>query len=382
MKTNIMEQIESKGMLDISPGKEIALLMKQHGWDQIDLAEIMGLSESSISNLVKGKTPINLYISEVLSIVLGMPPEYWLMRQSIYNKRIKRLSDDFEEIKKKTFLFRLFPVRELHMAGLINGLKSVPSLEEEIIGIIGRELYQNLFDEYSGKILQGMEVYKLRTIISELLWVCWAMRLIPDIENHDFNIDKLTSIELSLDSYLIKVDGFGSLLKDLNEAGVAVWILPHFQKHIISGSLIWKINPMFVYAYQEDTFQNFISYLRVMLKICSRYRPSEVKNTFSYQPYYIKGSDMGQYKTPYGIRRIFDLEYLISTPPFTINDCSLMDKVQLTPDIDIPVLYNYNVSSRRVKTPFIEDYSHRIEFPPGYYLPNYDNNNLEVKKSK
>lgn len=382
MITNIMELIESKGMLDISPGKEIAMLMKQHGWDQIDLAEIMRVSESTISNLVKGKIQINHYLSDVLSIVLGMSPEYWLMRQSLYNKRINQDIDDFEEIKKNTFLFRLFPVREILAAGLIKGLKSAQSLEEEIIGIIGRELYQNLFDEYSGKNMQGMEVYKLRMRMSELLWVCWAMRLIPDNINNAFNMDKLKSIEVSLDSYLIKVDGFDSLLKDLKEAGVAMWILPHFPKHMISGSLIWKNSPMFIYAYQEDTFQNFINYIRVMLLVCSRYRPTKVENTASNQPSYVKGSYMGQYKTPFGIRRIFDLECLIGSQPYRLIDISFIDEIQLTPDIDIPVLYNDSVTSRKVKTPFLGDNSLRIKFPPGYYLPSYDNNNLEVKKSR
>ncbi len=377
-----MELIESKGMLDISPGKEIAMLIKQHGWDQIDLAEIMRVSESTISNLVKGKTQINHYLSEVLSIVLGMSPEYWLMRQSLYNQRINQDIDDFEKIKKNTFLFRLFPVREMLTAGLIKGLKSAPSLEEEIIDIIGRELYQNLFDEYSGKNMHGMEVYKLRLRMSELLWVCWAMRLIPNINNTAFNMDKLMSIELSLDSYLIKLDGFVSLLNDLHEAGVALWILPHIPKHMISGSLIWNINPMFVYAYQEDTFQNFINYLRVMLKICSRYRPSKVENTSSNQSSYVKGSFMGQYKTPFGIRRIFDLECLIGAQPYRPIESNFMDEIQLIPDIDIPVLYDYSVSSRKVKTPFIGDNSLRIKFPPGFYLPSLDIKNLEVKKKK
>ncbi len=67
-----------------SPGAEIAGWLKEHHKTQEWLAHKLGKSRKYVNELVNAKARLNEFTAIDLSEVLGMTPEYWLMREASY----------------------------------------------------------------------------------------------------------------------------------------------------------------------------------------------------------------------------------------------------------------------------------------------------------
>lgn len=68
--------------------------LKQRGLDQLQLAELTGVSRQTINAIVRGRQPISRAMSAKLGKLFGQPPDFWLREQ--FRRASRKISDSTE----------------------------------------------------------------------------------------------------------------------------------------------------------------------------------------------------------------------------------------------------------------------------------------------
>ena len=78
---------ELKPFYNPGPGGIIRDVMEELGWNQIDLAEITGLTEKSVNLIINNKQAITPETAILLGQAFSAPAEMWLNLQAKYDLR-------------------------------------------------------------------------------------------------------------------------------------------------------------------------------------------------------------------------------------------------------------------------------------------------------
>ena len=65
--------------------------LKERGLDQLQLAELTGVSRQTINAIVRGRQPISRAMSAKLGRLFGQPPDFWLREQ--FRRASQRISE-------------------------------------------------------------------------------------------------------------------------------------------------------------------------------------------------------------------------------------------------------------------------------------------------
>ena len=83
------------------PGDTIDDILEERGWTQVDFAQRLGYSIEFISQLIKGKAPINEDTAIKLEGVLSSTAAFWLKREAQYRTALARKEDTISKHSSK-----------------------------------------------------------------------------------------------------------------------------------------------------------------------------------------------------------------------------------------------------------------------------------------
>lgn len=64
--------------------------MKMHGYNQLQLARLCGVSPAYLNDIIRGRRRISVNMAIALEIALDVPAEFWLTRQMHHDLRQAR----------------------------------------------------------------------------------------------------------------------------------------------------------------------------------------------------------------------------------------------------------------------------------------------------
>ncbi len=369
VKINDLKTLSEKDRKVISPGQEISTRMRRFGWDQVDLALILDVSESTASNIVRGRTQINYQLAESLAKVFGETAEYWIMRQLNYNKWLHGKHPDSDEIQQRALLYKLFPVRELMQLKWISPESDVKAIERDLKSILGEELYQHVLIRVGKRETPAYGYIRIRSEVSELLWVRKAMGLISESGLPAYDADRLRSVIEVWHYAYGGNESYLNLIHDLEAAGVVFRILPGFQKTSLAGGLFWaNQNPVMVYTQRFNTYPPFQNFVELLLEVCSRFRTGDYKDVSEDGASQNIQIGINPYTSHNGSFRIIDMDYIIGTGLNKPVDLSKLESLVLSPGRDILVFYHQQQSMFRKLKTLPQAELVKLEFPREYYL--------------
>jgi addiction module HigA family antidote len=130
------------------PGGTLLDLLEDRGMPQNELAERTGLTPKTINEIVKAKAPITPDTALKLERSLGVPAEFWLVREQHYQEWMARVRAETEQADAVDWLASL-PVRQLLDAGVIARAGSKAEQVGELLRFFGvaspaawRDLYE------------------------------------------------------------------------------------------------------------------------------------------------------------------------------------------------------------------------------------------------
>jgi len=84
------------------PGETLEELLAERGMSQEELAEHIGISMNTISEIISGKSAITAEIALQLESVLGAPASFWNSRERLYREALARMEEQ-ERLQNKIY---------------------------------------------------------------------------------------------------------------------------------------------------------------------------------------------------------------------------------------------------------------------------------------
>lgn len=119
----------------VMPGVVIKRELDARGWEQKDLAFIMGRQPSEVSALILGKKSINPEIAHELATALGQSAQFWLNLEATYS--LTKVEFNESEVVKRLKLYESYPIREMMKRGWIEPTDDVGLLEKRVCQFLG-----------------------------------------------------------------------------------------------------------------------------------------------------------------------------------------------------------------------------------------------------
>ena len=251
----------------VSPGKMLSRILNDRKWSQSDLAEITGLSDKTISMLIKDKQAITTDTAVLLSAATEKSAQYWL---NLYAKH--QLEKDNAENAPKAVVAKAraemrtyMPVSEMKKRGwFVNDVSTLTGIENEYERIFGsRFLPRDMYENFS--VAMAARQTKTDAKLTKYYLTTWfsfakfhAHTLLASKKVHSYDKASLELIAKNLYKYTTKEDGVERLLSDLYEAGVYFLVLSHLPQTYLDGAaFMCERSPFVAYTARQDREDNF-----------------------------------------------------------------------------------------------------------------------------
>ncbi|MCB1142834.1 MAG: helix-turn-helix domain-containing protein [Leptospiraceae bacterium] len=241
---------------------EIKKRLEQKGWQQQELADVIGISLKHINQILGAKVPLNYEIASKIAEILGETPIYWMDLYLKQNPSEGKSQKDQElEIRKQ--IYEHMPILEMQKRKILPKHKSSMDLQKSVLNFWG-------WKELDFSLLEGSELPAFRRspdrIFNDyftLTWYHYAKKKAG--ERHlkkPFQKEEFLKFLDSLPSYLPYPERITEFLNQLQNLGVIFFILPHFKQTYIDGAAFLSgSHPVVVLTLRFSRLDSFWFYL-------------------------------------------------------------------------------------------------------------------------
>jgi addiction module HigA family antidote len=228
----------------IHPGEYLEEVLEARAIKQRDLADRMGVQETYLSHLIKGKKPVGPDVALKLERVLGIRSSLWNNLNANF-RLFEAQSKEKEVLSKKVDWVREFPLAWMKKLGFIPNIRSAQELIEPVLDFFGVSSPE-VWEDYYPK--QAISYRKSDTFISKLkssaAWLRAGEIRAGGIETQPYN-EKLFKKNLTIIRSLTtqSPDIFEpEMVRLCGEAGVALSFVPEPPGLHVFGATKW-LNP-------------------------------------------------------------------------------------------------------------------------------------------
>jgi len=245
---------------NVGPGRILRRELDAMGWSNADLAEILGMSEKSISQLLNDKQAITVASARLLAQAFSSSPEFWLNLDQNYRLRLSPHDPREKETALKAKIRARMPLAEMRKKGWIDYDASAKSQVKA---------YRNFWDKdaddfsvYEGTDLpfcarQGKQSDHLTRDYS-ITWFQKARKEASRLKAKAYDREALVTLAAELPDYSRSPEGPNRFLTALKARGVKFLVLEHLSKTYLDGaSFMDGENPVIVYTARHDCLDNF-----------------------------------------------------------------------------------------------------------------------------
>lgn len=130
-------------------------MLDEKGWTQDVLSDITGLSRTTISNIVAGRSGVTAAVAVRFAAALGNRPDDWLKLDADY--QLTLVESDAQPVGRMAQLYQLAPVREMQKRNWISATSDVAALEAELERFFGGPLSEGVTFQLATRRSNAME---------------------------------------------------------------------------------------------------------------------------------------------------------------------------------------------------------------------------------
>ena len=220
----------------VPPGSIIRKAMNARGWRQADLAFILGIPASVVSDLVTGKRRITPPTARGLADAFGNEPEEWVKLQAIYDATKEVLKSDDLRARKSRLLHRV-PVPQIINRGWLTDTNNIDTLEAQIL-----EFYNvKSIDDIGPQSYAARKSTNGGDLTSEQLsWFIRAKNLAEYLPiKRKFNRQSFKKLLDDLELLRLEPEEARKVPKVLEQHGIRFFIIEHLRSSKIDGVCFW-----------------------------------------------------------------------------------------------------------------------------------------------
>jgi HTH-type transcriptional regulator/antitoxin HigA len=234
------------------PGFFIQEELDARAWTQRDLAFILGIEETALNKIIKGKTGISIEMSKALGDAFGVDPDFFANLQKAYDLAHAPAADP--AIARRASLQSDYPVREMIRRGwLVN--TNVELLEVQL----------NRFLKCENDNVRQIRHAARKTNYGEdptahqLAWLYRVIQIAEQMKPSTYNERALSESKAKLKRLMQEAWGVQQVPKILADCGVRFILVEGLPKEKIDGVCIWldPNSPVIAMSLRHDRIDNF-----------------------------------------------------------------------------------------------------------------------------
>lgn len=246
--------------INVAPGRIIKRNLEALNWTNKDLAEIIDMSEKSVSQLINSKQSITVDTALLLSKAFQTSPEFWLNLEQNYQLRNKKEDKKEQETEVKAGIRKFMPISEMKKKGWIDCGKTSDSQKQAYVTFW--DLSELDFSPYQKEALpfcaRQSKTDETYTKYYSTTWHRKACVEAQKIKVGVYKKERLESLLLSINKYTLLSNGPETFIKELLLCGVKFFVLTHLTKTYLDGAAFHDgKNPVIVYTARYDRLDNF-----------------------------------------------------------------------------------------------------------------------------
>lgn len=227
------------------PGRILKKELEARGWDQKDLAAIMGRPAQAINEIINGSKRITPETALELGEALGTSPDLWSNLEAKYRLSLAQKDSEKQgakdDIARRSRLFGLAPFQDLLKRGWlkVKDASDIDACEEalkEFLGIATLDETPRLAAAFRHNVDRGPEANNLTA------WLKRAEHLAAGQNAAEFSRERL-------DAHIPKLLEFSKRPEDTTQVpgfllalGVRFVIVPHLDKTFVDGAMFYQEN--------------------------------------------------------------------------------------------------------------------------------------------
>lgn len=250
-----------KAAKKFGPGYFIREQMELREWTQVDLSEVLGFTVKHLNKILQDKQPITLDMARVLGQVFNTSAQYWINIDSIYRLWLSQ-EKTVEEIEAdiKGSIYERMPIKDMLSKKWLKPFNTAEELKKQVIKFWDwDDLNFSVLDtEYIPYLTRKSEAYNQFNASYAITWYRKALSEAKNFNVASYKKESLEKIYDKIHTYSISEKGINKFIKELNEAGIIFFVLPHLQKTYLDGAAFyWGENPVIVYTGRYKRIDNF-----------------------------------------------------------------------------------------------------------------------------
>lgn len=238
------------------PGEFIRDELEARGWEQRDLAEIMGRPERVVSELISGKRTLTAETAQQLGEAFGTSAQVWLNLEAAY--QLHRLGKPDEAVSRRARLYTAAPIKEMVRRGWIVESDNVEVMESRVMRFFGVDSLDVRPDFFSAAARKST-LYVDEFTPAQQAWLFRARQLAQTLKPSRFDARAFPARVLGLRSLLADPDDVRQVPTALATLGVRCVVVEHLPETRIDGACFWldSRSPVVALSVRFDRIDSF-----------------------------------------------------------------------------------------------------------------------------
>jgi len=237
------------------PGEFIKDELEARGWEQRDLAEIMGRPDRLVSELIAGKRALTPETAQQLGQAFGTGAQLWLNLESAY--RLHQLGEPDEKVARRSRLYSAAPIKEMIRRGWIVESENVTVMEKRVMQFFGTNTLDAPPSFFAAAARRSTSYGHFSP--AQTAWLFQAKRLAETLKPSRFDGHSFKTKLPDLRALLVNPENVRQVPKILASLGVRCVVVEHLPETKIDGACFWldKQSPVVALSVRFDRIDCF-----------------------------------------------------------------------------------------------------------------------------
>jgi HTH-type transcriptional regulator/antitoxin HigA len=228
------------------PGQFIQEELDAREWTQRDLAFILGIEETALNKIIKGKTGVSLEMSKALATAFDVDDDLFANLQKTYELSHTPAPDP--AIARRASLQREYPVREMIKRGWLQNME---------VGLLEAQLAEFLKDAAQPHAARKTNAGEEPTL-PQLAWLCRVIQIAETMNGPAYSESALSKARTNLKSLMRQPEGISQVPGLLARCGLRFVIVEGLPNAKIDGVCVWlDETPVIGMSLRFDRIDNF-----------------------------------------------------------------------------------------------------------------------------
>ena len=239
------------------PGEVIALELEARGWTQKDLAEIMGRPLQAVNEIVNGNKQITPATAHELGQVFGTSAEVWMNLETNYRLFASRKEVGSDDIKRRSRIYSIAPVKELVKKGWIPNILDLDELEKNVCEFLGISDI-SMAPSFGAPVSRRHSEAREPEGVAQIAVLMRARHLAKKHKVAKFNASKFKAAIPELLEFSKDIKSIEKLPSFFANLGVHLIIVPALSHSYMDGAVFYAgSNPVILLTLRYDRVDNF-----------------------------------------------------------------------------------------------------------------------------